>query len=154
ALVREKMKETYDLFTKRVADARSGIDLAKTAEGRLFTGSDAVKNRMADKVGGLDDCISDLATDLKLTPGELEIMEYPGPKSLADLSRDTLGGMAAPPNSVAKLGKHAGPAALSGALKDLVGARHAAQIRDQLSALVQLRKEPVILASPRAVFVK
>ena len=35
-MIRGKMAETYDLFTSRVTAGRDDIDLAKTAEGRLF----------------------------------------------------------------------------------------------------------------------
>lgn len=153
-LVRAKMQETYNLFAKRVSDGRREIDLSKTAEGRLFTGEAAVKNRMADKVGGLDDCITDLAAELKLTDGEFEILEYPGPKSLREVIGDSMGGFAAAPNVGGRIAENAGSQMLSGALKELVGPANWPQVRDQLSALMQLRKQPVVLTSPRAVIVK
>ena len=34
--VRAKMRRTYELFTRRVAAGRKGIDLGRTAEGRLY----------------------------------------------------------------------------------------------------------------------
>jgi protease-4 len=154
SLVRAKMQETYDLFTRRVSESRKGIDLSRTAEGRLFTGSEAVNNRMADKVGSLDDCIEDLAADLKLTPGDYQILEYPGPKSLGDVLSDALGGFVKSPNPTGKLAAEAGPQMLFGTLKELVGPRQWSQIRDQLSAFMQLRKDPVVLTSPRAIIVK
>ena len=154
SLVRAKMQETYDLFTKRVADGRPGIDLTKTAEGRLFTGKEAIDNRMADKVGGLDDCVDDLAAELKLSPGEYEILEYPGPKSLGEVIGDALGGYTAAPNVGAKIAEKAGPEMLFGTAKELVGARNWPQVRDQLSAFMQLRKSPVVLTSPSAIIVK
>jgi protease-4 len=153
-LVREKMRETYDLFTSRVAAGRKGIDLSKTAEGRLFTGSDAVKLNMADKVGGLDDCITDLAAELKLTDGQYQILEYPGPKSLGEIIGGMVGGMADAPNVGAKLGEQAAPGVLAGSLKMLVGPRHWPQVRDHLAALMQLRSEPVLLTSPQTIIVK
>jgi protease-4 len=153
-LVRAKMQETYDLFTRRVADGRKGIDLSKTAEGRLFTGEAAVKNGMADKIGGLDDCLDDLAAELKLTPGQYEILEYPGPKSLGDVIGDALGGYVAAPSIGTKIAEQAGPPMLFGAVKELVGPKQWPQIRDQLSAFMQLRKQPVVLTSPRAIIVK
>ncbi|HMN42572.1 MAG TPA: S49 family peptidase [Phycisphaerales bacterium] len=153
-LVRAKMQETYDLFTKRVSGARKGIDLSKTAEGRLFTGNEAIKNRMADKIGGLDDCVGDLAAELKLTPGEYEILEYPGPKALGEVIGDALGGFMGAPSMTGKIAEEAGPRALFGTVKELVGAREWPQLRDQLSAFMQLRSERVILTSPRAVIVR
>lgn len=157
ALVRAKMQETYDLFTNRVSEGRPGIDLSKTAEGRLFTGDAAIKNKMADKIGGLDDCITDLAADLKLTPGEYEILEYPGPKSMFEVLGDALGGFVhAPgtPSARADAAQQMGSQILFGAMKEVVGPKQWPQIRDHLSAFMQLRKEPVILTSPRAIIVK
>lgn len=153
-LVRAKMQETYDLFAKRVSDGRREIDISKTAEGRLFTGEAAVKNRMADKIGGLDDCLTDLAAELKMTEGEYEILEYPGPKSMREVIGESIGGFAAAPNVGGKIAESAGSQMLSGALKEIVGPKNWPQVRDQLSALMQLRKQPVVLTSPRAVIVK
>lgn len=153
-LVRDKMSETYELFTKRVSEGRKGIELSRTAEGRLFTGADAIKLNMADKLGGLDDCVRDLAAELKLTEGDYQILEFPGPKSLPEILGETFGGMAAAPNVAQKFGEQAGPAMLFGPVKELVGERHWRQIRDHMAAFMQLRKEPVILTSPRAIIVK
>lgn len=155
-MVREKMTETYTLFTSRVSAGRSGIELAKTAEGRLFTGEQAVKNKMADKVGSLDDCLTDLASTLKLEDGEYQIIEYPGPKALGEVLGGMLGGSAAAPNLTGPggLAEQAGPAMLRGIVKEMVGEKHASQLADQMEAFMQLKKEPVILALPRAVIVK
>lgn len=154
SLVRAKMQETYDLFAKRVSDGRHDIDLSKTAEGRLFTGEAAVKNHMADKIGGLDDCLDDLAAELKLTPGEYEILEYPGPKSLREVLGGFAGGMVSAPDVGSKIAEKAGSQMLFGAVRELVGPKEWPQVRDQLSALMQLREKPIVLTSPRAVLVK
>lgn len=155
-MVREKMTETYTLFTSRVSAGRNGIELAKTAEGRLFTGEQAVKNKMADKVGSLDDCLTDLASALKLEDGEYQIIEYPGPKALGEVLGGMLGGSAAAPTITGPggLAEQAGPAMLRGIVKEMVGEKHASQLADQMEAFMQLKKEPVILALPRAVMVK
>jgi protease-4 len=153
-LVRAKMQETYDLFTKRVSEGRKGIELSKTAEGRLFTGNEAIKNRMADKIGGLDDCIEDLAAELKLTAGEYEILEYPGPKALMEVIGESLGGYVMAPSVTGKVAEEMGPQMVFGTVKELVGPRQWPQMRDQLSAFMQLRSEPVILTSPSVVIVR
>jgi protease-4 len=156
ALVRAKMKETYDLFASRVSAGRSGIDLSKTAEGRLFTGHDAVNLKMADKVGSLDDCIADLAKSQNLTEGEYQILEFPGPKSVAEVFGDMMGGMVSAPNIGASnaIGEQAGAAMLRGAMKEVLGERTFKDVAAQLDALMQLRKEPVLLTSPTAIIVK
>lgn len=156
AMVRTKMKETYELFASRVGAGRDGIDLSKTAEGRLFAGSDAVKLKMADKVGSLDDCISDLAKAANLAEGEFQILEFPGPKSFAEAIGDMMGGMVGAPGVQVQsaLGEQAGAAMLRGAMKELLGERTFRSVAAQLDAMAQLRKEPVLLTSPTAIIVK
>jgi ClpP class serine protease len=60
------MTETYEQFTKHVVDGREGIDISKTAEGRLFTGDKALELKMVDAIGGLDDAMHELAADVGL----------------------------------------------------------------------------------------
>ncbi|MEL0456572.1 signal peptide peptidase SppA [Flavobacteriaceae bacterium SZ-1-7] len=52
----ESILGTYELFSKRVADGR-GIslgDVESVAQGRVWTGADALKNGLVDELGGLD----------------------------------------------------------------------------------------------------
>lgn len=154
AQVRAKMAQTYDLFTRRVAAGRPGIDLAKTAEGRLFAGRKAVELKLADTVGGLDDCIRDLAKEAGLSEGEYDVMDYPGPKTLIEIAADLLGrlGMSAPGARAS-----ARPALLSDlamSLREAVGPKVWPMVRDQLAALLLLRREPVLLVGPRVIVVR
>lgn len=150
--VRAKMQETYDLFVSRVSAGRPGIDLSRTAEGRLFTGADAVNLKMADKIGGLQDAVADMAAHLNLAEGAYDVLEYPGPASLLDVIGDALGA-AAPGGARAKRDDRAlAPVIAAG--RALVGERHWPSVRDHLGALMQLRDRPVLLASPRAVIVR
>ncbi|MEX2219087.1 MAG: S49 family peptidase [Phycisphaerales bacterium] len=149
--VRSKMRRTYDLFTKRVAAGRKGIDLSKTAEGRLFAGQKAVDLNMADTLGGLDECIGALASHLGLA--EYEVLDYPGPQSLGEILEEMFGQFASAP------GVRAGrPPALAGeaaaVLRTVVGERAWPGVRDSLGALMQLRREPVLLVSPQAIILK
>ncbi|OYX22470.1 MAG: signal peptide peptidase SppA [Flavobacteriales bacterium 32-35-8] len=54
--IKESVIDIYELFTKRVADGRNmKQDHVKTlAEGRVWTGADAVNNGLVDEIGGLD----------------------------------------------------------------------------------------------------
>ncbi|MBU3822975.1 signal peptide peptidase SppA [Flavobacteriaceae bacterium XHP0103] len=54
--IREEVVNIYELFTTRVADGRGMTqDAVKTiAEGRVWTGADAVNNGLVDALGGLD----------------------------------------------------------------------------------------------------
>lgn len=54
--IREGVIDVYELFTKRVADGRNmkQDDVKMIAEGRVWTGADAVNNGLVDEIGGLD----------------------------------------------------------------------------------------------------
>lgn len=147
ALIRQRMQETYDLFTKRVEGGRPGIDLAKTAEGRLFVGERAIDLKMADEVGGLSDAVSGLAAAVGLREGSFDVMDYPAPPTLQELLEDAFGRFgigASAPHAV-------GLDVLAGAAREVVGPSAWPALRDAASALMQLRKEPVILVSPRVL---
>lgn len=151
ALVRKKMTETYDQFTKRVTTGRKGIELSKTAEGRLFTGDKAIGLKMADVVGGLDAAIDDLAKDLDL--GDYDVMHYPGPKGFDEIIEEMFGEFAAAPGVGSK-----GPSRLTqellGTLRDIVGEDAWPSIRANLQGLMQLRTEPVLLMDPGVIVVR
>lgn len=155
-LVRRKMTETYDLFTSRVAAGRTGIDLAKTAEGRLFIGQNAIDLKMADRLGGLETARDDLASTLKLKAGSYDVMDYPAPESFAEVIGGMLEGMGvgahAPRTGVAAPGPLA--AEVRGLVRNLVGPANEERLTTAMSALWQLRKEPVILAAPRVLIFK
>jgi protease IV len=149
ALVRQRMTETYDLFTSRVTAGRKGIDLSKTAEGRLFTGEQAIGLKMADKLGGLDVALADLQAKLGLEKGEFDIFDYPAPRSFEEMIQEALG--------MAKA-RVAAPAAGSGLIAEVAGTAREVlgpvafeQLRQQMAGLWQLRSEPVVLISPRAL---
>lgn len=143
AIVREKMNRTYEQFTARVAAGRKGIDLAETAEGRLFTGADAIGLKMADRVGTMDDAIEALATFVDID--DFDVVDYPGSKSIMEVAHDTFGSIQSPELASQSFGP-IGPA-----MRALLGDRAWDQIRTQLSAFSQLRTARVILVAPRAI---
>lgn len=142
ALITRTMKQTYDLFTDRVTKGRKGIDLAKTAEGRLFTGDKAVALKMADSIGGLDEAVADMAGALNLPTGTFDVLDYPPPMSLAELFESGPFGVAAPKIEAVET------------LRAAVGPRAWDTIADAMQALLQLRKEPVLLTMPRVLVFK
>ncbi|TVQ60634.1 MAG: signal peptide peptidase SppA [Phycisphaerales bacterium] len=149
ALIREKMAETYDLFASRVRSGRPSIDLDKTAEGRLFVGTQAVELGMVDAIGGLEETITDLAGELGLA--RYDVMHYPGPKSFDDFMKQLTRGFGVSAGGV-QLGQGTGPLDVVGAaLRDTLGERRWSQVRDALNGALLLRDEPVILISPRAL---
>ena len=59
----------YELFVKRCADGRKKTtdQIKAIAEGRVWTGVDALKIGLVDKIGGLDEAIVIAAKKAKLT---------------------------------------------------------------------------------------
>lgn len=155
--IRQRMQETYDLFVDRVKQGRPDINIRKTAEGRLFAGEHAVEMRLADDVGSLADALDAMADELGLKEGAYDVLDYPLPKSLDEILQDFLGfGLAAAPASG---GSPAAPlrASISGqilALREALGDRRWRQLRDALAAMLQLRREPVLLVSPDVLLLR
>ena len=153
AMIRGKMAEIYDLFTARVKAGRDGIDLARTAEGRLFAGHRAVELKMADRVGTLRDAVRDLAAELKLADGQYDVMDYPGPMSFEEMIQEMLGGfLATAPRGGARAGGVLTELPLL--MEQTLGEGAWRQVREHLSALMQLRDEPVLLVGPRVIIIR
>lgn len=92
-LIRDMMTETYELFARRVVSGRRGnVEMGAIAEGRLFTGRQAVKNGMADGIADLEATIGTLAEAVGLEDGEYDVMNYPGPKSFEEMIEGMFGG--------------------------------------------------------------
>ncbi len=148
-LVRERMAETYEQFVARVKAGRPDIDISQTAEGRLFSGDKAIAMNMADKIGGIDTAINDLARELNLAKGAYDVVNFPPPKSLAEIFESMI------PGTVRAPGLDNSHSAIitegAGLLRELVGPRAWPGLRDSMNALLHLRNEPVLLASPRAL---
>ncbi len=151
AEVRAKMTQTYDLFTSRVAAGRKGIDLGKTAEGRLFTGDNAIGLGMADEIGGIDQAIGGLAKSLSLD--EFEVREYPTPPSFGEAIEEALGGFVQAPN-VGSSTSITGAGLVPALARQVLGERAWRQIAPSWQAFMLMREEPVLLTSPTVLFVK
>ena len=56
AFIKEEIVDIYELFTNRVADGRNMTqnDVKAIAQGRVWTGVDALNNGLVDELGGLD----------------------------------------------------------------------------------------------------
>lgn len=67
-VVLESIEDVYSTFLKRVADGRKMTTekVDAIAQGRIWTGTDAVKNGLVDKIGGLNDAIKHAATLAKI----------------------------------------------------------------------------------------
>ncbi len=152
ALIRERMVATYEQFTGHVEDGREGIDLAKTAEGRVFTGDKAIDLKMADAIGSLDTAIGDLAAELDWD--RYDVMHYPGPKSFDEMIEEMFGGFVQAPGLSAQGRPSFVLRGLADAARQVLGDRTWSVISGQIEALGQLRNEPVVLTMPRALIFK
>lgn len=76
-LMQNYVNRGYELFVKRCANGRKmKIEQIKAiAEGRVWTGEDAIKNGLVDKIGGLNDAIKLAVAKAKLKT--YNVSEYP-----------------------------------------------------------------------------
>lgn len=145
-LIREEMTDTYDLFTSRVVDGRDGIDLSKTAEGRLFVGSEAIDLKMADEIGGLDDAINGMAEEVDLA--DFDVAHFPAPMSFDKMIQEMLGGFIQAPGMVV------GQSQIEMTLRALLGEQRYLSVVDELNGMMLMRDEPVLLIHPRALIIR
>ena len=68
AITLESVEHVYKTFVSRVAQGRkmSFAQVDSIAQGRVWTGSDAIKIGLVDKIGGLDDAIKEAANLSKI----------------------------------------------------------------------------------------
>ena len=68
----------YDLFRSRVAEGRKmkAENVERLAQGRVWLGHDALKNRLVDELGGLDKAVAKAARLAKIK--EYHAEAYPG----------------------------------------------------------------------------
>lgn len=80
ALMQKYIENGYQLFLKRVSEGR-GLSLKQTAqlaEGRVWTGAQALKNGLADRTGSLQTALERAAQ--KAGIGEYSVVSYPKPQ--------------------------------------------------------------------------
>jgi len=88
-LLQAYIERGYDLFLTRCSEGRNipKNKLDSIAQGRVWTGSQALKLGLVDKLGGMDNAIKDLASELKLS--NFSVAEYPAPPSPFDFFLST-----------------------------------------------------------------
>lgn len=80
-LLQNYINRGYKLFTNRVAKGRN-MDISKVsklAEGRVWTGEQAVKNGLADQLGNLKDAVAIAARHAKIKTYSIETFPKPAP---------------------------------------------------------------------------
>jgi len=142
----------YSQFIDRVTIGRGDRlpDVGAVAEGRLFVGSTSIANGMADRVGGVDQALADLAKQLGLKDGEYDVVNLPGPMSLNEYLNSMFG--VSGPASLGKLSADA-PAFLQTA-RQLLGPVAWKNVSRSLQGLMLLQHEPVLLLMPAAIVIK
>ncbi len=93
--VREQMQATYDTFVEKAADGRHTTPerIDAVGQGRVWTGRQAREIGLVDELGGLDRAIAVAKQRARLpADGEVELVVYPGRKSLYEIVRNPLGG--------------------------------------------------------------
>jgi len=83
---RANMRHTYETFVNKVARGRNmsfdAVD--KVAQGRVWTGAEALEVGLVDRIGGLADAIDEAARLAKLG-ADYEVVTWPKAKSFLDL---------------------------------------------------------------------
>jgi protease-4 len=94
AKVREQMQATYDTFVEKAAAGRNTTPerIDAIGQGRVWTGKQAKQLGLVDELGGLDRALALAKQRAKLSPdAEVEIVVYPGRKSIYEIVRNPFG---------------------------------------------------------------
>lgn len=84
-IYQKQNKEAYDRFVKAIAQGRSMSEdeVRKLADGRTYTGTQAVENKLIDKIGTEEDLINFIKEDKKLSnPKVIELRPDKAAESL------------------------------------------------------------------------
>lgn len=83
-MIQRSIEMTYEQFKKRVADGRKKDTayIETIAQGRVWSGSDAITNGLIDRFGGLQDAV-DCAARLAKT-SDYRLREFPEPQNIFD----------------------------------------------------------------------
>ncbi len=91
AIFQDSVDWVYDQFISKVADARK-LDrkvVEEIAQGRVWSGSEALKLKLVDEVGGLADAVKYAATKAELGDN-FRVAEYPRKKQFAEQFKESL----------------------------------------------------------------
>lgn len=96
---------TYDRFLDRVAEGRTMDKRAVhlLAQGRVWSGAEAVRNGLADEIGGLDAAIAHAASMAGIA-GSPRLYEFPGTRPLGEVFSELMRGGTYPETGLKGLG--------------------------------------------------
>jgi protease-4 len=94
--MQKTVENVYTRFTGIVAEGRDMTpeQVESLAQGRVWTGAEAVANGLADEIGNIQDALTyaALSIDGVNSLEDVQILEYPKPQSTMDLLLESLGG--------------------------------------------------------------
>jgi protease-4 len=83
-LLERRTEQVYEQFMQRVAEGR-GLSMEKVreiAQGRVYSGMDALELKLVDRLGGLEEAVFTAARLADIDTGEIKTKFYPGTTSL------------------------------------------------------------------------
>lgn len=88
-IIGESIDETYGAFINKVAEGRKQdpTRVREIAEGRVYTGEEALKLQLVDKLGGFKDALQEAKQLAKLDPTKLYPLEYYESRSKSVMDR-------------------------------------------------------------------
>jgi protease-4 len=148
-MVRQSMEMVYDQFVQRVTIGRGTRlpDVGTVAEGRLFTGRQAVENGMADKLGGVEQAMADMTNELGMEEGDYDVVHLPSAMSLQTFLNSMFG--AQTPNVTAS-----SPLPWIQTAKQVMGPRAWSAVSATMQGLLLLQNEPVLTLMPNAIIIR
>lgn len=83
-IIQKKVNGFYNSFTKRVADGRKKTQeyIDQIGQGRVWSGTEALKNGLVDRLGNIDDAVRSAAKMAKLK--DYKLVSYPSQKDPLD----------------------------------------------------------------------
>ncbi len=105
AVFQRMVDQTYDRFLDRVAEGRT-LDKRAVhllAQGRVWSGAEAVRNGLADEIGGLDAAVAHAAEMAGIT-GTAAVYEFPGTRPFGDVLAEIMRGGTYPEANLGGLG--------------------------------------------------
>jgi protease-4 len=148
------MDDVYGVFKKHVTDSRAkklAKPIDELAGGRVYTGEQALKLGLVDKIGTLQDAIAQAASEAKIT--DYDVRTIPAPKNFIEkFMEESTGGK----ESSHELDVTAGPSIKGGtSLMDLampylrqLDSRHARLVKMALERLQLLQQDGAVLMMP------
>jgi protease-4 len=90
SVVQKQVEQIYFTFRQRVADGRKSdtASIEKVAQGRVWTGEQAIERNLADEIGSLEDAIAFAAKKASLK--DFSVKYYPEEKSFAEKISESL----------------------------------------------------------------